>query len=217
MSCHILETALLKHLHRGRSSSHPSLATCLVRDGITVVRKKCSEASPLEVRVDHCSLSICPNIIDRYVEPGETFLTIIGLGLISVLLRKSEMLIVSLKHFHIHALDSWHIIWIDNCQLFLFQGMINPRKLEGGPSYKSPITQLAFHSLREIDHTELILQWSCRFWYQATSSGRRRPSWSKNEYPPSCNFWMQVARSHLLCLPLPTIDISHLNSQNFLR
>ena len=71
MSCHILETALPEHLHRGRSGSHPSLATCLVRNGITVVRKKCSEASPLEVRVDHCPLSICPIISDQYVKTGE--------------------------------------------------------------------------------------------------------------------------------------------------
>ena len=62
MSRHIVVPALPGHLHRGRSSSHPNLASRLVRNGITMVRKECSKASPLEVWVDHCSLSICPNI-----------------------------------------------------------------------------------------------------------------------------------------------------------
>ena len=66
MGRHILESALPEHLHRGRSSRHPSLASCFICNGITVVRKKCSEASPLEVWVDHCSLSICPDIRDRF-------------------------------------------------------------------------------------------------------------------------------------------------------
>ena len=74
MSRHILKPALPEHLDRGRSSRHPGLASRLVRNGITVVRKKCSEASLLKVWVDHCSLPIYPNIIIRdqfYVETGE--------------------------------------------------------------------------------------------------------------------------------------------------
>jgi len=90
MSRHIFEPALPEHLHRGRSSRYPSLASRLVRDGITVVRKECSETSPLEVWVDHCSLSM-----------------IIGLGLISVLARKAQTLNECRKPFHVHALDSW--------------------------------------------------------------------------------------------------------------
>jgi hypothetical protein len=31
-------------------------------------------------------------------------------------------------------------MWVDNCQLFLFQGIINPRKLKGGPSHNLPVT-----------------------------------------------------------------------------
>ena len=62
MSPHFLEPTLSEHLLRCRSSRHPSLASRLVRNGITVMRKKCSEASPLEVWEDHCSFSICPNI-----------------------------------------------------------------------------------------------------------------------------------------------------------
>ena len=149
MGRHILESALPEHLHRGRSSRHPSLASCFICNGITVVRKKCSEASPLEVWVDHCSLSICPDIRDRFTWRLERrFLTIIGMRLISVLARKAQRLNEYRKRFHVYTLDFWrHVMWVDNCQLFLLQGTSNPRKLEGGPSHKLPITQLAFHSL----------------------------------------------------------------------
>ena len=60
MSPHFLEPTLPEHFLRGRSSRHPSFASRLVRNGITVMRKECSETSPLEVWVDHRSLSICP-------------------------------------------------------------------------------------------------------------------------------------------------------------
>ena len=108
-SRHILEPALPKHLHRGRSSRHPCLASRLVRNGITMLRKICSEASLLEVWVNHCSLSICPNILETGLRRDwiDGFLTIIGLGVISVLARKAQTLNEYRKHFHVHALDFW--------------------------------------------------------------------------------------------------------------
>ena len=137
------------------------------------------------------------------------------MGLISVLVREGQTLDEYWKHFHIYTLNFWrHFMWVDNGQLFVLQGTINPGKLKGGPSHKSPIIQLAFHFLREINLTQLILQWSCRMWYQATSIDGGRCSWPKNEYPPSCNFWIQVSRWHLLWMRLRTIAISPLNAQN---
>ena len=71
MSRHILEPAVPEHLHRGRSSSHPSFASRLVRNGITVMCKECSEAFFLEVWMNHRSLSIYTNIRDW--RTGEKF------------------------------------------------------------------------------------------------------------------------------------------------
>ena len=64
MSPHFLEPTLSEHFLRGRSSRHPSLGTRLVCNGITVMRKICSEASLLEVWVNHCPFSIYPSIRD---------------------------------------------------------------------------------------------------------------------------------------------------------
>ena len=74
-------------------------------------------------------------------------------------------------------------MWVDNCQLFLLQGPINPRKLEGGPSCKSPVTQLAFFFFLFV--RSIIPSWF--FSDRVECDIRQRPSMWEGIHGPNMN------------------------------